>query len=652
MDLFVSGRLCLFGEHSDWAGRHRSVNSEIAVGRAIVTGINQGIRGNARRSKDFCVSTLTPQGERVEFRCEMKPQTLKEYAQSDSYFSYACGVAAYFCDYYRTEGLTLYVQEVTLPIKKGLSSSAAFCVLVARAFNQLYKLHMSINGEMYAAYRGECLTHSRCGRLDQACAYGVRPVCMSFDGDEIEVTKVKVGSDFYWVFADLHAKKDTIRILADLNRCYPFADNELQKRVQEALGEDNAKIVASAIEAIEAGDASLLGKIMSLAQKNFDEKVAPACPSQLTSPVLHQVLRDPTIQALSYGGKGVGSQGDGTIQFLAKDEQCQQKLIEYLEEQLHMMAFPFTLSSKRPIRKAIVPVAGFGTRMYPATRFIKKAFVPVVDSDGYAKPAILILLEELHAAGLEEIILIVGEDEQQAYESVFNADLSEEHMSKLTPRAQEYERKLQEIGRKLRYVVQKERRGFGHAVYQAAPLLQPDEPVLLCLGDHIYHSEASDSCTEQMIALYDRTGKLSISIKEIPLQDVVHYGIVKGSFESDRQRHMVVEDMVEKPTEEFAQEHLGVLGNDQYHHYYSTFGEYVLTPAVFEELKREIEDSSAQDGEIQLTTALQSVCKKDGMAAVLIDGMSYDVGIPEAYKRTVSQFGKVFESEETKVWKI
>ena len=158
-----------------------------------------------------------------------------------------------------------------------------------------------------------------------------------------------------------------------------------------------------------------------------------------------------------------------------------------------MDAFPFVLSSKQKIKKAIVPVAGFGTRMYPATRFIKKAFVPVVDYDGYAKPAILILLEELSNAGMEEIILIVGEDEREAYESIFNSDLTEERLSKLSPRAREYEMKLQLLGQKIRYVVQKERRGFGHAVYLAKEYLHGNEPVLLSLGDHVYHSNTVQS---------------------------------------------------------------------------------------------------------------------------------------------------------------
>lgn len=650
IELFVPGRLCLFGEHTDWAGYYRMINGDISVGKAIVTGIDQGIYARAKKCDELFISTLGPDGKRVEFSCEMKLETLKQKAAQSDYFSYACGVAAYICEHYRTNGIALYVTDVTLPVKKGLSSSAAFCVLVARAFNRLYKLRLNTNGEMQAAYRGECLTKSRCGRLDQACAYGSQPICMTFDGDEITVNKLRVGQDFYWVYANLGSSKDTIRILADLNRCYPFPANELQQKVHEALGEDNQKLVDDAIHAIEAGDAQRLGEMMIQAQKLFDEKVAPACPAELAAPVLHALLADETIQGLVYGGKGVGSQGDGSVQFLAKDRSCQERLIAYLKQEKGMDAFPFVLFSKQKIKKAIVPVAGFGTRMYPATRFIKKAFVPVVDYDGYAKPAILILLEELSNAGMEEIILIVGEDEREAYESIFNSDLTEEHLSKLSPRAREYEMKLQLLGQKIRYVVQKERRGFGHAVYLAKEYLHGNEPVLLSLGDHVYHSNTVQSCAEQMIAVYDRTGKLCISVKEVPLCDVVHYGIIKGEFEDNRNTRICVETMVEKPTMDYAEDHLGMKGDDGEYHYYSTFGSYILTSEVFDELKKDIDAHKGSEEEIQLTSALQKVCKSSGMYATLINGKSYDVGIPEAYKQTVSEFGKQFKNEDVKIW--
>ena len=317
-----------------------------------------------------------------------------------------------------------------LPIKSGLSSSAAICVLVARAFNIAYDLRMNTMGEMRVAFIGEQRTPSRCGRLDQACAYGVNPVCMTFDGDEIQVKQLKIKKTMYWVIADLMAGKDTVKILADLNKCYPFAENTIEEKVQEALGKDNDRYITQAVEAIEAGDNEALGVTMYEFQKNFDEKVAPASPKELASPVLHSVFEDENIKHLVYGMKGVGSQGDGTVQFLAKDEKAQQELMSYLKDKKGMDAFSLTLKPKQEVTKAIIPVAGFGTRLYPASKGTKKDFFPIMDSDGLFKPAIMILLEQLDRSGIEQICLVIGEEEQYLYDNFFGR-MSSENYDKL-----------------------------------------------------------------------------------------------------------------------------------------------------------------------------------------------------------------------------
>ena len=284
--LFVPGRLCLFGEHSDWAGMYRTVNSRIVRGSAIVTGTEQGIYAAAERAEKFIMDASPSMPEEACWECEMDTAKLLETAQQGGYFSYVAGVASYINDNYSVGGVRITILKRDLPIKSGLSSSAAICVLVARAFNQLYGLRMNIRGEMQAAFRGEQRTPSRCGRLDQACAYGTRPVLMAFDGTEIESRALRAGATLHWVIANLMASKNTIRILSDLNKAYPFAENEREIRVQEALGPDNREIVTRAVKYLEAGDASSLGRLMDEAQALFDEKVAPASP-ELKAPVLH-----------------------------------------------------------------------------------------------------------------------------------------------------------------------------------------------------------------------------------------------------------------------------------------------------------------------------------------------------------------------------
>ena len=223
INLFVPGRLCLFGEHSDWAGMYRTVNADVVVGQAVVTGIEQGIYATVEKNDRFIVESSLPIYGNEYLESPMDTGKLLEVAKQGGFFSYVAGVASYINDNYSVGGVKITVTKMDLPIKSGLSSSAAICVLVARAFNQLYNLRMNTKGEMQAAFRGEQRTPSRCGRLDQACAYGVKPVLMDFDGVEVESRELSVGTTFRWVVANLNASKDTIKILADLNRCYPFA---------------------------------------------------------------------------------------------------------------------------------------------------------------------------------------------------------------------------------------------------------------------------------------------------------------------------------------------------------------------------------------------------------------------------------------------
>jgi UTP-glucose-1-phosphate uridylyltransferase len=411
--------------------------------------------------------------------------------------------------------------------------------------------------------------------------------------------------------------------------------------VQYALGKANHEIVNEAVEALEQGDAKRLGALMRKAQKLFDENVAPACPEELTAPILHSVLNDKKISEWVYGGKGVGSQGDGTVQFLAKDKESQKALVDYLNHERNMDAYPFALHAGGRVQKAIIPVAGFGTRMYPETHFIKKAFLPVIDKNGIVKPTLLCILEELDQEGIEEMILVVGEDEVEDFKKVFEFEMDNSFKRKLPQNVREYYDLIHRLGGKIRYAVQKERKGFGHAVYQAKQFLK-DEPALLLLGDFIYRSEIGYSCTRQTINAYNKSGgKAVVSIKEVPLEEVVHYGVISGEFDDDRTYMMQVSDMVEKPTVDYAKDYLGVRDKKkQQAKYYATFGQYVLTPDIFDYLGKQIAESVKNGGarEIDLTYTLKTLAEKGKLTGVKIAGKSYDVGIPSAYAETLQEY--------------
>ena len=639
--LFVPGRLCLFGEHTDWAGHYRTMNADILPGASIVTGIEQGIYAEVEKSPIFEMYSDAPEIADVwsDFSCKMNEAELKGVAKSGTFFSYCAGVASYMLEWYKVGGVRIRITDMTLPMKSGLSSSAAICVLVARAFNKLYKLNLNTLGEMNIAYLGELRTSSRCGRLDQACAFGVKPNLMTFDGDEIEVKALNVKKTLYWVFADLCASKDTIRILSDLNKSYPFASTEAEQNLHKALGEWNHEIIGRAARYMAEGHVQALGQLMTEAEEKFDKYVAPMSPA-LRAPKLHETWRDPNIQPLVYGGKGVGSHGDGSVQFLARNAETQQQLIDYLNGK-GMKAYALTVHPVHTVRKAIIPVAGFGTRLYPATRTIKKDFFPMPCPDGMVRPVILILLEELVKSGVEEICLVLGsKEERQLYKDFFDRPLPDEHLHKLNAEAQEYENRILDIGKRLRYVYQYEKRGFGHAVYQAADFAA-NEPVLLLLGDTLYRSSTNKPCALQMIEEYERYNQLMVSIHPIPLAVVSHYGILSGVWEDKERTVLNVSVMHEKPKASYAEEFLGVRNGEGQKEYYSVFGQYILTPDVFAQLASDIaaaDEAGDTTKEIELTAALEAVRQKSGMIGVRLNGTMYDMGNPKALSRCIIEF--------------
>ena len=131
ISLFVPGRLCLFGEHSDWAGMNRTMNSSIIPGHAIVTGTEQGIYATASVAEDFSLTCSAPQLKGVDFHCAMNAGMLRSAAHEGGYFSYVAGVASYLCEWYHVSGIHIDITAMDLPMKKGLSSSAAIFAISA-----------------------------------------------------------------------------------------------------------------------------------------------------------------------------------------------------------------------------------------------------------------------------------------------------------------------------------------------------------------------------------------------------------------------------------------------------------------------------------------------------------------------------------------
>ncbi len=636
MKLFVPGRICLFGEHSDWAARYRLNNAELKKGYTLITSTDQGVYAEVQpHPTSLILKTSLSDGTRHgPYNLPMERAALLEEAEKGGFFSYAAGVAYQILTDYRVQGLEIDNYLTDLPVKKGLSSSAAICVLVARAFNRIYDLKMTTRDEMEYAYRGETTTPSRCGRMDQGCAYQ-RPILMSFDGDLIDVKEFSIPSNLYMVIVDLGAGKDTRFILNQLNHCYPFAENDLQRKVQHYLGTLSADITLKAYEALRQGDAETIGKLMTRAQQEFDEHLIPACPSQLTAPVLHKVLNYEPIQPFIWGGKGVGSQGDGSAQFIVKDADSQSRVIEIIERDLHMSCLKLVIEASRQVRKAVIPAAGFGTRLFPASKAMKKELFPIVDCNGRAKPAIMAIVEEAVNAGIEEVCLIVQKVDIDLFESFFKTPPRIEHYNKLSKENKLYCDYLIELGSRISFVFQDTQEGFGHAVYCAREWVG-NEPFLLMLGDHLYGSDEPSSCAKQVIDAYERVGHSVVGLKETPIGELSNFGCVTGVWK-EIDSMLSVTEFYEKPDPEYAREHLHIDGMEE-DSFLTVFGIYVIEPQIFGFLEQNIEYNIRERGEFQLTSCLDDLRKVEGFSGYVVKGRRFDIGLPEEYRQTVVDF--------------
>jgi UTP-glucose-1-phosphate uridylyltransferase len=461
---------------------------------------------------------------------------------------------------------------------------------------------------------------------------------MVFDGERIDVQELTVPKDLFFVVVDLCAGKDTKEILNHLNHCYPFAENELQKNVQKYLGPISAGITQRAFEALKAGDAERIGTLMREAQEQFDKYLQPACPSQLTAPALHKVLGYEPIQQLIHGGKGVGSQGDGTAQFIARDETSQQKAIEILERDLSVKCLKLVIRSGRRVRKAVIPAAGFGTRLFPATKAIKKELFPVIDNQGRAKPVIQAIVEEALSAGIEEVCVIIQKNDQAIFEEFFYTPPLIENYNKLSQENQKYCEYLREMGMKVTLVTQDVQEGFGHAVYCARQWVN-NEPFLLLLGDHLYTSDSEISCARQMLDAYERVGTSVAGLKITAAEELRNFGCATGVWK-EPDSILSLTEFYEKPTQEYARKHLHVEGMGE-NQFLSIFGQYVLDPKIFDYLEEHISHNIRERGEFQLTSCLDRLRQEQGFAGYIVKGRRFDIGLPEAYRQTLIDFRKV-----------
>jgi UTP--glucose-1-phosphate uridylyltransferase len=285
------------------------------------------------------------------------------------------------------------------------------------------------------------------------------------------------------------------------------------------------------------------------------------------------------------------------------------------------------------VRKAVITAAGRGTRQVPATRSIQKEMLPLVDTDGIAKPTIQIIVEECLASGIEEICIVVSPGGAEPFRRHFSGLAEDE---KKVFRGKEWAlAQADALGRmeqRIRYVEQPTPEGYGHAVYQAKPFVG-DEPFLLLLGDHVYLSGESKRCALQVIETYNVAQCAVSGVQQTPDDKLHLFGTVSGRPITTDPATYEVTAIYEKPTIEYAAEHLQTAGVKR-GYYLCFFGMHVFPPSLFDCLKYHIDHDLREKGEIQLTSSQEMLRQRERYVAVETHGERYDMGVPFGYVET------------------
>ncbi len=276
------------------------------------------------------------------------------------------------------------------------------------------------------------------------------------------------------------------------------------------------------------------------------------------------------------------------------------------------------------IKKAIIPVAGLATRIYPMNKVTKKSFLPIIDSDGRVKPLILKLLEELDQSGIEEIYLIIGKNDVVLYNNLFEK-CDEKICNKMSSEDLLYDKKVNEIGKKVKYIIQEKQLGFGHAVFLAKDYIKSD-PCIMLLGDTLYKSKENLTCVEQLLNFYDKNENNIIALQELTEEELKNYGTIYGTWVNKEKTQLLLDTVVEKPSIEYAKKNLLVDKK-----FYGNFGEFILTKTFFDELDIIINQPLKDSQEYQLMDAFERTIKKEKVMGIIINGFSYDIGNINSY---------------------
>jgi len=274
------------------------------------------------------------------------------------------------------------------------------------------------------------------------------------------------------------------------------------------------------------------------------------------------------------------------------------------------------------ISKAVITAAGRGARQFPAFDAVQKAMMPVVDRDGVAKPVLQVIAEEAIEAGIEEICVVSAPEDEGYYRRHFESFAAS--LRSAQGETDDQAKRMEEVVGRLRFAVQAEPLGYGHAVWTARDFAD-GQPVLLLLGDHVYISREPRRCARQLLDLAAGEGCAVSAVQSTREHLIGHYGTVSGRRLTDQTDVYLIDEIVEKPNPTLAELRLQVPGLKA-GHYLCFFGMHVLTPAVFDLLGAIIQEDRRELGSIQLTTALDELARRERYLALETRGTRYNLG--------------------------
>ena len=292
----------------------------------------------------------------------------------------------------------------------------------------------------------------------------------------------------------------------------------------------------------------------------------------------------------------------------------------------------------RPVRKAVIPIAGLGTRHFPASHAVKKELFPVVGSDGIARALFHYHLLELEAAGIEQICLIVqpGEDEMVQHYLRGPDDNYLKRLAKYPALLREAEQ-MSGFAQRVSFAVQHQQEGYGHAVFQTRGFAG-GEMVLLGLGDHLFRGHPLSPYRELADMATVSGGRSVSAVNRISAGELKGYGTIAGRRRTENPRLIDVSLIIEKPAVAVAREQLHV--NDlPPETWLGWFGMHLLAPGIYDILDEMIQNDLRDNGEFQLTRAQEIQRQREGYLALEMAGAErFDFGIPDDFVASVQAF--------------